>query len=257
MNLDFLSGIEEVDLMEEKEKKDTFSVKTAINKWMRENQKVWSPRWIGPSKLYDKSVAEFVRAYLVGLPDDIDFDSRCRMDLGDAIHKVVQRTLIKMEAVDPATVEHFVVCPEYGWGGNIDGVILPEKILPKTQLKACGKDPTHLEIKTCGDHIYEKINTVDDISLSYRMQSEMYLHSLVQKGYPRQTLFVFINSTTWSMKCLVYRPPGRLLQEAIDKSNKIWEWVGRREIPDEFGQVVQTVETTKPTRVQDLSYVRS
>lgn len=85
-----------------------------------------------------------------------------------------------------------------------------------------------LEIKTCGTYPYEKLENGDEISNSYKMQSEVYMDLTKTDS----TAFLFMDRNTCKMISLRYDMDGKWVKEAYRKCKIVWESIRDEEFPD-------------------------
>lgn len=205
--------------------KDVFTLKTPINKWLKDNPRVKRNRWISASKAYDVSIYDFVYGYFLANEEYTTVDDHFRMEIGNAIHSTLQEKLVKIGALEADSVERPYSCETYGFVGRIDGIIQSGAVVPKS--KKIPDERMHFEIKSCSEHAYGNILTQADIPIYYRAQAEIYQY---MSGFSK-TLFCFVSRASDATKCLVYEGKGELLTEMKSKAEKIWELIAKRELP--------------------------
>jgi hypothetical protein len=205
---------------------DKFSIKAKLNKHLKSKKKVKKSRWLGPSNIWNIDPSEFVYSYFVGFQQEFNFDAKMRMDFGTVAHKTIQDILLGMQAVEKDSIEAFVVDHRNGMAGLIDGIVNPNHLLAAK--KQIADDRVVLEIKTCNERIYDSLFFPADISDSYKAQAEVY-----QKATGiNKTLFVFVNSSSYSIKCLFYEYHGEWYNKVCEKADLIWDHIARRELPE-------------------------
>ena len=234
-------------------KADKFSIKDKLNKHLRKSVKTRKSRWLAPSKIWNIDPSEFIYSYFVGLPEVVDFDSRMRMDFGTVAHDTIQRIMVEMGVLKQDTVERFVIDARNGMAGKIDGIVKPGDLLAKNR-----KPPSEecsLEIKTCNERAYEGLYFVSDIPDYYKAQAEVYQ---IATNIP-STLFVYVNSATFAMKCLFYEHTGHYYEKVCQKANDIWRHIAARELPEykicskeKWQELIQDV--TVPLSREQITY---
>lgn len=246
-----------VELFEDGEnptnKSDKFSIKSKLNKFYKNDKQVKRSKWLGASKAWDIDPSEFIYAYFVGLDQTSDFNSKMRMDFGTVAHKTIQDGIVGLGAMNPDSVEAFAIDRRNGMAGLIDGIVNPNMLL--SSKKSVEEKEVLLEIKTCNDRIYESIFFPDDISEAYRAQAEIYQ---VATGI-KKTLFVYVNSCSYAMKCLFYEYRGDLYEKVCKKADTIWDYIAKKELPeykictrDKWLELIKGVDV--PLNRNDIDY---
>ena len=207
-------------------KSDKFSIKDKINKHLKKKKRFKRSRWLSPSKIWGIDPSEFIHSYFVGIDEYVDFDSMMRMDFGTVAHATIQNALIEMGVLEPSSVEEFVIDSRNGMAGRIDGKIKPSSLLAKS--KKAPDETVLLEIKTCNERIYNTLFFPADIADYYKAQAEVYQ----QASGIKNTMFVFVNSSTFAIKCLFYPYDGQFYDKICEKADLIWRHIAKRELPE-------------------------
>lgn len=253
---EFLKATENSELEQDIIEKETFSIARVLNKHTATKSRSERYTHIRPSSIYKIEPQDFIIGYFLGRKrQEEEFKSRLRMDFGTLAHKVIQDLLYGagyLEGEGDQYVEQVVHCRELGIVGHLDGIIKSKGLFP---VKRKAKPRLHLEIKTTNDRNYRLTNKVGDIWPEYLWQAELYQHCT---GID-ETLFLFLNSETYSYKCLLYRHVPDCRKMVFDKINLIWDYISRRELPvyekftkKEWRDAIRDV--TVPTSPREIDY---
>jgi hypothetical protein len=207
-------------------KSDKFSIKDKLNRHLKKQPRKKQSRWLGPSKIWGIDPSEFIYSYFLGIDEYVDFDSRMRMDFGTVAHQTIQNIMVDMGVLEKSSVEEFVIDRRNGMAGLIDGKVKPTDLLGKNR-----KSPSEtvlLEIKTSNDRSFNSIYFVDDIPDYYKAQAEVYQQATGIKT----TLFVYVNSATFAIKCLFYHYDGKYYDKVCEKCDLIWRHIAKKELPE-------------------------
>lgn len=207
-------------------KSDKFSIKDKINKHLKSKKRMKRSKWLSPSKIWQIDPSEFIHSYFVGIEESVDFDSKMRMDFGTVAHVTIQNILVEMGVLEPSSVEEYVIDTRNGMAGLIDGRIKPAALLAKKNNPP--EETVLLEIKTCNERAYGSIFFPEDISEAYRAQAEVYQRATGVNN----TMFVFVNSSTFAIKCLFYQYTGTFYDKICEKADLIWRHIAARELPE-------------------------
>lgn len=214
------------DPKKEQKSEKAFSIKQGLNSFVKKNPES-EPRTYNSlpcSGIYNIGVDTFVKGYFIPSSEVLDIDDMLTFKVGHAIHGVIQGVLIRSGIMVEGSCEQKYLCRTYGFSGKIDGIVDASKLFPKKYKEYY---PMHLEIKSCAEFAFKNINFSSDISDSYKCQAEIYQKLLGVK----ETLFVFVNKGSYSFKSIIYPWSGEYYNLMVEKAKKIWEFIGKRELP--------------------------
>lgn len=133
----------------------------------------------------------------------------------------------------------------YRVGGHIDGQVDlsriewlhenphltkkdPVKAMTELQsLPLCDDNLINLEIKTCGNYVFENLIDSDTIPEYYKMQAEIYQHMTGKD----KTVFWYINRDTMNSKLILYENTTKWWRDAKRKAKIIWKSIRDETLP--------------------------